>query len=276
MVKLSSLRRKVEEDEGTWFVSLSDMLTLLLCFFILMVSVSSLDQERYKQVAQSLEQSLTAEKAQHAEDRKKLEEQKRAEAKGVRQSLGPFVPTGTPGPVIPSALPQQFIEQPKPAEQPEPPAAKPKSVDDIRKELGNRFAMDQSAVQLEKREAGFAISMKGAVLFDRASADLSPASKPYLDSIAASLRNTPYKVIVEGHTDNLPIQSFVFPSNWELSAARASRVTRYLIDQGVAKDHIQVVGLADTKPLAVNTDERGQSLPENQARNRRVVIVVNP
>lgn len=269
MVKLSSLRRKIEEDEGTWFVSLSDMLTLLLCFFILMVSVSSLDQERYKQVAQSLEQSLTAEKAQHAEDKKK------AEAKTVRQSLGPFVPTGTPGPVIPSALPQQFLEQPS-TDKPEPPAAKPKSVDDIRTELGKRFALDQSAVQVEKREAGLAISMKGAVLFDRASADLSGASKPYLDSIAASLRNTPYKVVVEGHTDNLPIQSFVFPSNWELSAARASRVARYLIDQGVPKDHVQVTGLADTKPLMPNTDERGQSLPDNQARNRRVVIVVNP
>jgi len=274
MVKLSSLRRKVEEDEGTWFVSLSDMLTLLLCFFMLMLSVSSLDQERYKQVAQSLEQSLTAEKA------KRAEELKRAAARGVRQSLEPFVPAGTPGPVIPSALPPGSIAQTTPPQEspqhPGQPGPKPKSVEDIRQELGARFALDQSAVQVETRAAGFAISMKGAVLFDKASADLSPASKPYLDSIAASLRNTPYTVMVEGHTDNLPIQSFIYPSNWELSAARASRVARYLIDQGVPKDRIQVVGLADTKPLAPNTDDKGQPLPDNQARNRRVVIVVTP
>ncbi len=275
MVKLSSLRRKIDDDEGTWFVSLSDMLTLLLCFFILMVSVSSLDQERYKQVAQSLEKSLTAEKAQRAAEKKRADELKRAESARIRQSLIPIVPSGTPGPVIPSAMPQQFLEQ-RPPENNEPATGKPKSVDDIRTELGKRFALDQSSVQLEQREGGFAITMKGAVLFDRASAELSSASKPYLDSIASSLRNTPYKVNVEGHTDNLPIQSFVFPSNWELSAARASRVARYLIDQGVSKDHVQVTGFADTKPLEPNTDEKGQYLPENQARNRRVVIVVNP
>lgn len=270
MVKLSSLRRKIEEDEGTWFVSLADMLTLLLCFFMLMLSVSSLDQERYKQVAQSLEQSLTAEKAKRAEELKK------AEAKKVRQSLEPFVPTGTPGPVIPSAMPPGTVEQPAPAETPPQPAAASKSVEDIRKELAARFALDQSAVQVESREAGVAITMKGAVLFDKASADLSHASKPYLDSIAASLRATPYTVMVEGHTDNLPIQSFIYPSNWELSAARASRVARYLIDLGVPKERIQVVGLADTKPLVPNTDDKGQPLAENQARNRRVVIVVKP
>lgn len=131
-------------------------------------------------------------------------------------------------------------------------------------------------MQVEKREGGYAVTLKGAVLFDRASADLRPASIPYLDSIAASLTQTPYSVTVEGHTDNLPIQSFVYPSNWELSAARAARVARYLIDRGVAPSRLRIAGFADTRPVAPNDTAQGQPLPENQARNRRVVVLINP
>ena len=105
------------------------------------------------------------------------------------------------------------------------PTAPTKTMDELERELGLRFAKDPAGIQVEKRQGGFAITLKGAVLFDSASAELSATSRPYLDSIAQSLRATPYRVTVEGHTDNMPIQSFLYPSNWELSAARASRVS---------------------------------------------------
>ena len=270
MLNLSKLRgRQRDEDEGTWFVSLADLLTLLLCFFVLMLSVSQLDQERYKKVASALEETLRTEKAKRSA---------LPQGVAVKQDINLG---GQLYPVVPPALPPQVYETQIPPGGVNPPAqtgqVRPgKSIDELRTELGLRFAQDPAGVQIEQRDSGFAITMKGAVLFDRASADLTPSSIPYLDSIAASLRGTPYAVTVEGHTDNLPIQSFVYPSNWELSAARASRVARYLIDRNVPKERIHVTGYADTRPVAPNNTEQGQPIPENQARNRRVVILINP
>lgn len=288
MLKLSQLRGRLkDEDEGTWFVSLADLLTVLLCFFVLMLSVSSLDQERYKKVAQSMEDAMKTEKAR----REQAQAQIQAQGKRLGSSLADELPSGPGGqvyPVVPPSLPPQVYQsapsgQAGLAAQTGPglgeqsgQATRPKSLEEIGAELGMRFAQDPAGVQIEKREGGFAITLKGAVLFDKASAELTPSSIPYLDSIAASLRSTPYKVTVEGHTDNLPIQSLIYPSNWELSGARASRVARYLIDHGVAKDRLHVAGYADTRPVAPNDSAQGQPLAENQARNRRVVILINP
>ena len=97
-----------------------------------------------------------------------------------------------------------------------------------------------------------------------------------LGIITRPLLDIPYKITVEGHSDNIPIQSTQFPSNWELSSARASAVARYLIAQGFPKEKIQVVGLADTRPLVPNQDDNGDPIPENQSRNRRIVILVTP
>ncbi|MFZ5426369.1 MAG: OmpA family protein [Thermodesulfobacteriota bacterium] len=284
MLNLSKLRGRLkDEDEGTWFISLADLLTLLLCFFVLMLSVSHLDQERYRKVASAVEEALKVEKAKRAGTQQPT--------KPLGSSLAPE-PSGGGQlyPVIQPALPPQVYQSVPsgpsgPGEgqgagtgggMPGGKGDKPKSIDELGSELGMRFAKDPTGVQVEKREGGYAVTLKGAVLFDRASADLSPSSIPYLDSIAASLRNTPYALTVEGHTDNLPIQSFVYPSNWELSAARAARVARYLIDRGVSPARVRIAGFAETRPMAPNETAHGQPLPENQARNRRVVVMIHP
>lgn len=282
MLTLSDLKKRrgsEDQDEGTWFVSLSDMLTLLLCFFILMVSVSHLDQERYKQVASSLEAALKAEKAAHRFDRQAQTVVRQSITRNqpgapvISPAIPPIVPLDSTGP-NPEVAPEAKPETPgSGAAQAGP---KTKSIDEIKNELTARFSLDKNAVSLEKRDAGVAVTLKGAVLFDRASAELTPTALHYLDSIASVLLGTPYKVTIEGHTDSDPIQSFVYPSNWELSAARASRVARHLIDRGVARSRIAVMGLADTRPVAPNVNDKGQSLPENQARNRRVVVLINP
>jgi chemotaxis protein MotB len=275
MIKLSELRGRIrDEDEGTWFITLADLLTLLMAFFVLMLSVSNLDQERYKKVAQSMEDALKTEKAK----REAAQAQQKPMGFSLRQET--TSPTGQLYPVIqPSLPPEVYRTPPGPATQPPPeagPQPKPKSIDELGSELGKLFNKDNSGAQVEKRAAGYAVTLKGAVLFDRGSADLTPTSTPYLDSIAQTLRNTPYKITVEGHTDDVPIQSFLYPSNWELSAARASRVARYLIDRAVPMNHIHVAGYADTEPVAPNENPQGQPLPENQARNRRVVVLITP
>jgi chemotaxis protein MotB len=151
-----------------------------------------------------------------------------------------------------------------------------KSLDDIRKELSGKLDITAGAVEVKPRENGVELNLRGAAFFDLASAEVKPGGIPLLRDIAATLAGTPYKVTVEGHTDNLPMESWLYPSNWELSSARASRVARFLIDHGVAREHLRVEGLADTQPVAPNADPAGRPIPENQAKNRRVVILVSP
>ncbi len=113
-------------------------------------------------------------------------------------------------------------------------------------------------------------------MFANGQADILPTAEPTLDRVAQNLvllgiRN--YSVEIEGHTDDVPMtNSAKFPSNWELSSARASAVARFLITRGVSASRITVIGYAETKPKVPNKDENGTPIPENRAENRRVVV----
>jgi chemotaxis protein MotB len=263
MLKLADLRKRRHEEEDLWPISLADMMTLLLCFFLLVVAVSHVDIGRYERVADSMQKAMV-----------------------------PVAPVPKPEPktdavrskVSHTILARERVpepEHPKPQPQSEPEESdrtgpRRKTLDDIRKELAAKLALHVNEVELIPRDNGVALNLRGAAFFDLASADIKPGGLPLLREIAATLAGTPYKVIVQGHTDNLPIESWLYPSNWELSSARASRVARLLIDQGVPKDRLRVEGLADTQPISPNDDPSGHPIPENQAKNRRVVILVTP
>lgn len=328
MFKLSDLRKRRHEDEDLWPISLADMMTLLLCFFLLIVAVSHVDLNRYERVADSMQQAMVQEKP--------APRKKAAEAPPVTEKTAPPLPFEKPQvrskvsrttlasesvpPYEPPAQGTQAADASKPAEphsgQPpdkpgeqaktpeaakagdRPQAGEPantevaaaknpkpgeertgptrKSLDDIRKELSGKLDVTAGAVEVRPRDNGVELNLRGAAFFDLASAEVKPGGIPLLRDIAATLAGTPYKVTVEGHTDNLPMESWLYPSNWELSSARASRVARFLIDHGVARDHLRVEGLADTQPVAPNADPAGRAIPENQAKNRRVVILVSP
>jgi chemotaxis protein MotB len=111
--------------------------------------------------------------------------------------------------------------------------------------------------------------IKDDLLFDEGSTTLKPDSAPLLDRLAHLLAQNGYAVSVEGHTDDLPIHTDRFPSNWELSAARAGAVTRYFIEHGIAPSRLSAAGYADTRPIAANDSAA------DRARNRRVSLVVH-
>jgi chemotaxis protein MotB len=119
-------------------------------------------------------------------------------------------------------------------------------------------------------ERGLIISLvTDKVLFERGSASLQRGSREVLDEIAGLLRDIPNQVTVEGHTCDLPIHTAQFPSNWELSTARATQVIRYFIEQGqVPAQRLAAAGYADSRPLEPNTSEA------TRARNRRVDVVI--
>ncbi len=121
----------------------------------------------------------------------------------------------------------------------------------------------------EVNERGLIIHIMESAMFDEAKADLKPRAREILNLVAADVINLPNHIRIEGHTDDRPINSSQFPSNWELSTSRAAQVVRYFIDNyGYPPDKISAVGFAAYRPYIPNTSI------ENRARNRRVDIVV--
>ena len=116
-----------------------------------------------------------------------------------------------------------------------------------------------NAIRLEVNES---------ILFSIGSAELKTRGKTLLQELANIFKQQPGNIYVEGHTDNVPISTAQYPSNWELSSTRATTVARHLINQGVRPEHLRTIGFADTKPRAGNDTADGRS------RNRRVSLVV--
>lgn len=136
-------------------------------------------------------------------------------------------------------------------------------------------AVATAAVPAPKGDRIEVVEMDSSAFFDRASAAISSRGGAILKSLAARLLSKDYdgyQITVEGHTDDTPIHTRQFPSNWELSTTRASAVVHMLIKDGVAPQKLRAAGYADTMPKLPNRDASGKALTANQARNRRVVI----
>ena len=146
---------------------------------------------------------------------------------------------------------------------------------DITTAVTNFEAGDQANVATTQR--GFNFEFKSTGMFAQGSAEFLPEAEALLDRVAQLLSLfgvTNFSVEVEGHTDDIPINTPRFPSNWELSAARATSVVRFFIERGVDASRLRATGYADTKPKAPNRDENGTPIPENRDLNRRIVIRV--
>lgn len=128
-------------------------------------------------------------------------------------------------------------------------------------------------------EKGVVIELQSNAFFKPASADIVPAAIPVLKKLSDTLASPNYElynVVVEGHTDDGQINTKQFPSNWELSAARASSVVRLFEENNVARERLKATGYADTRPKVPNRDLEGKPIPENRATNRRVVLRLHP
>ncbi len=135
----------------------------------------------------------------------------------------------------------------------------------------------QNSVNLTSTEKGLKLELSNSALYDLGSAEIKPDMLPLLHKLVLlfkNFKNQNFIIDIEGHTDNIPISTNKFPSNWELSAARASNIVRYFITNGIDPRKLRASGYADSRPIAPNTDKNGNPIPENQAKNRRVVIYV--
>lgn len=129
-------------------------------------------------------------------------------------------------------------------------------------------------ITLSQTPRGIELSTDSELMFESAQADLSPEAKRFLHNLSLMLRRYSCNIIVEGHTDPLPISSKVYPSNWELSSARASSVVRFLVEEGIQAERMMAVGRADTKPFRPTGDVLEKK--QQRKRDRRVVLLLTP
>jgi chemotaxis protein MotB len=125
-------------------------------------------------------------------------------------------------------------------------------------------------VSVNRDREGVQLILRGESFFESGRAQLRPETFEFLDEIAWQIQKNPYRVSVEGHTDNIPIRTQRFPSNWELSAARAAAVVRYFEEKEIPRRRFRVVGWADVKPA---NPAEGNLTAAARAKNRRVVVV---
>lgn len=136
-------------------------------------------------------------------------------------------------------------------------------IEDLRKLLN-----DVSGISIKSDARGVVITLPDSLLFDSGSASLKPESTDALTRIAEKLKEIPGKIAIEGHTDNVPISSSIYKSNWELSAARASSVLHFLLQRGLNPDRFIIAGYGEYRPVAPNDTEEGR------AKNRRVELII--
>jgi len=231
------MKKKHEEHENheRWLVSYADFITLLFAFFVVMYSVSSVNEGKYRTLSESMVSAFTNHK-----------------------------PLGQMS-VVP--LP---MEQTKPAMQKE----LNERPDDFQVYLkvANALATMEGKkgdVSVQNSARGISIKIKSEVAFDSGQAQMKPEVRELLDLIAALVKGIPNLISVEGHTDAIPIRTLQYPSNWELSASRATALVRYFINQHqLAADRFSATGFGGEHPVQTN------STAEGRAANRRVEIVI--
>jgi len=238
-------RRRPETDLHTdrWMISWADFVTLLFAFFVVMYSLSSVHEEKYRQLAQSLSDVFRADGAQQI-----------------------VAPEGGDG-----LLPEQGASlQPPPATVKAPDEQQTEALMLLQEQARERLQnwIDDGQVQVTGNALWIAIELNASLLFESGDALPVIEAEPLLKQVATLVAGRDNPVHVEGFTDNRPISTDRYPSNWELSAARAAAVVRLLQRQGVDPARMAAVGYGEFQPAYSNRTAEGRQ------RNRRLVIVI--
>lgn len=241
---MSRRRKKTAENGGgaSWITTFSDLMSLLLTFFILLFSMSNVSDDKFNQAAYSLSNSLLG------------------GGEGIMDGM--IVPyeeetTGTNKPVTPA----------KELEGAELDPALIAIYNQVLNFVEKNELEDKVIITADQK--GIYVNVSNAILFGKESASISREGRSVLKSVGKLLNQLDNRVVIEGHTDDIPNAYGQYPTNWELSVGRAVSVLRYLNEnEHVDTRRLSAVGYGENQPLAPNNSE------ENRARNRRVNIVV--
>jgi chemotaxis protein MotB len=246
------------ESEERWLLTYADMITLLMALFMVLFSITSVNKSKLEILSKTLQEAFSGRVLPGGESIRSTG----ADSKAVNAA--------TETPTIPAIT--TLIKDARPSASA---AAQAKEQEDFRrlKEQIDAYAREkgvQDKVQTVIAQRGLVIRLlTDRVLFDSGAAELKPEATPVLSKVAEIVAaEGRHQIMVEGHTDPVPIHGSVFPTNWELSTARASRVVRFLIGGGVARRRLSAAGYASLHPISNNATAAGRS------RNRRVEVVL--
>lgn len=205
-----------EENTDSWLMSYADLITLLMCFFIIFVSVSEPRKERISMLSSGMGGKF-----------------------GTVDLVTPF--------------------------------------DGVIRQLQGIIETNKSFrdINIEHNNEEIQMEMSSATFFQPFIAELSEEKMPLLVEVVNSLKTIDfidYRIIIEGHTSDIKPKSGLFATNWELSSARAARMVRVFIENGIDPKHIKAVGVADTEPKVPNLDNQGAPIVANREKNERVVV----
>lgn len=227
-----------EDDKGRWLLSYADFITLLFAFFVVLYTTSDRDPGRYHTFGDALTNAFSKNDQAQA--------------------------TNTLVSVLPKVLneeEQKKIELEK---------LHRENMHVIARAIMDTMSsmMKDGQVRVTQSQRGLAVEINASLLFSSGQASLTPESTKVLVELAKTLRVDNHDIQIEGHTDDTPINTPNFPTNWELSTARASSVVRLFAENGVIPERMVAAGYGEFKPIEPNTT------PEGRARNRRVLITL--
>ncbi len=223
------------EGAPAWMATFSDMATLMLCFFVLLLSFANMDIQNFRTALGSVKEAFGVQ----------------FKVRGTFQAM-----STSPVELSPKVSGSTLVELT---------AVDPESLAIVEEFIRSKGLED--ALEVDGEARGVIVRAKEAMLFDSGSADLKDGAVPMLRAMSELFGEFSGTLAIEGHTDNRPISTLQFPSNWELSGARAAAVLRYMLADGTDIELVHIAGYADTRPVMSNATTEGR------ARNRRVEFV---
>ena len=219
-----------------WLVSYADFITLMFAFFVVMYSISNVNEGKYRALSSSLDST--------------------------------FKGGATSNPIeIGQVARTLYVEDVK---KPEGKSPVPEPLDSLTRDIKDNFKdlIEKKLLNVKTSQEWIQLEMKSSLLFGVADIQPAPEGLKVIDALANLMKTNQFPIQVEGFTDNLPISNEQFPSNWDLSVARAATIVRLLVQAGVSAERLMPVGYGENYPIADNKDEEGRS------HNRRVVLVI--
>lgn len=232
-------------------VSFADFITLLFAFFVVMYSISSVNKGKYETFSESLDQALF-----HNEK--------------VQKEAEPIQIGTIPTRIQPIELPNLVTVTEEEHQLSEEIMEEKRRLNEVSDEFQRALQpfVESQLVGIKKHDFWVELEMNSELLFASGKAELSVKALPVLAKVAEVVRGVPNVINIEGYTDDVPISTGIYPSNWDLSSARATSVVKELIKNNIPPTRLSAVGYGEFHPIADNTSEEGRF------KNRRVVLVL--
>lgn len=244
------MQAEANQNRERWLISYADFITLLFAFFVVMYAVSSVNEGKYKVLSETLTGVFNA----------------------PQRSVEPIAIGEQP--VRAPAMPDQVIPPPiatSPADQAADDLARSERLQTMASQFADAFdeLIYQGVVNLTASDQWIELTLRNSLLFGSGDAEPHFDAFPVIERIAAIIADGDNAIRVEGFTDDQPIRTPRFPSNWELSSARSSAVVRMLAMEGIDPMRMAAIGYGSWQPVARNDTEEGRR------RNRRVVLMIS-